>query len=523
MVCKRHTEIPHTSRLFADLLYHFDRVSEFYPNAPFDPHAFRNAAAAIDYPDERRARLVALLREQNGESETLQLLAKSGTNVVVTGQQVGLFSGPAYTLYKALTAVRLARTLTEAGSPTVPIFWLATEDHDLDEVSTCWSFTPTHEPVHLRVDHPRGSDLPVGGIPIEAPPVEALAQSLRGFPFGDEVTELVREAYIPGRSYGEAFAHLLRKLTAPYGLLFFDPMNSGARALAGEFLVKAVDAAPDLTRLLLERNRRLNDGGYHAQVHIEAHTSLFFLIDNGHRLALRQRNGEYAAKDRRFSPQELKDRAASLSPNAALRPVVQDYMMPTVAYIGGPAELAYLAQSAVIYKELLGRMPVSVPRNAFSLIDERSRKLLDRYSLDLDAFFGGEEPLRERMAATLTPPDVQAHFRQVSAATQVHLESLIARLQAFDGSLSAAMRKSAAKIEYQLGKMQKKAAREALRRDTRAQADAAYLFNGIYPHKHLQERFYTILPFLARHGLDLTERLYDSVHTDCPDHHILFL
>jgi len=523
IVCKRHTEIPHTSKLFSDLLYHFDRVSSFYPHAPLDVRGFAAAAKEVDFSAERRGRLVAALRAQGNSGALLEALSKEGTVAVLTGQQVGLFSGPAYSIYKALTAVRLARELTSQGIAAVPVFWPATEDHDLDEVSSAWTFTPAHEPVGLRVEHASKSDIPVGGIPLAGLPLEALGKSMEGFPFGEEVSVLVREWYAPGRTFGEAFAGLLRGLLGRYGMLFFDPMHPESRRLAAPFLARAVDAAPELTEGLLERNRKLAGAGYHAQVHIERTTSLFFLLEGGHRINLRRKNGDYHARERRFEAAYLRDHAEELSPNATLRPVVQDSMFPTVAYIGGPAELAYLAQSEVIYRKLLGRMPVAVPRNAFTLVDERSRKLMHRYGLQLDSFFGGEDHLCGLIAGKLVPPELDALFDEVGAANEANLQRLHGSIEKFDSSLGAAWNKSAAKIQYQLRKMRRKVAREALRRSERAREEGRYLYHLLYPHKHLQERFYSILPFVAGHGFDLMDRLYETVHVDCADHHLLFL
>src|ERR1700722_19012206 len=165
--CIRHTDLPGTSRLFADFTYHFDRVARFYGHDPHDPAALAAAASAIVYPDDRRAAMVQALEAQNGPSASLKLLAQPGTVAVVTGQQVGLFSGPAYTIYKAITAARLARDLTAQGIPAVPIFWLATEDHDFAEVNHAWIFDGSHQPQMLQVA-PAGENgsrqRPVGGI-----------------------------------------------------------------------------------------------------------------------------------------------------------------------------------------------------------------------------------------------------------------------------------------------------------------------------------------------------------------------
>src|SRR5579884_2804763 len=150
--CIRHTELPGTSRLFADFSYHFDRVARFYRYNPHDPDSLRAAAGAINYPADRRAAMVHALAGQNGDSPALARLAEPGTVGVVTGQQVGLFGGPAYTIYKALTAVRLAAQLTREGIPAVPLFWLPTEDHDFAEVNHTYVFGPEHRPILLSVD-----------------------------------------------------------------------------------------------------------------------------------------------------------------------------------------------------------------------------------------------------------------------------------------------------------------------------------------------------------------------------------
>ncbi len=522
IVCKRHTDLPGTSRLFRDLLYHFDRVERFYPHNPLDPASYQAAAKAIDFPAGRRAALIAALKAQNGDSEALHRLAQPGTVAVLTGQQVGLFSGPAYTLYKALTAVRLAAQLSESGVPAVPVFWLATEDHDLAEISHCWTLDTSGHTVRLGV--PDGPpDRPVGGLPIADPPLEALRASLSGFPSGDEIFDKVRAAYAPGISFGQAFTTLLRDLLAGYDLLFFDPMHADSRRLAAPLLSQAVLAAPELSRALLERSRELTAAGYHAQVHFEDHTSLVFLLDDGHRRALRRRDNEYSFGDRKFSAADLAARAESLSPNAILRPVAQDYMFPTVAYIGGPAELAYLAQSEVVYRHLLGRMPVAAPRTGFTLINTRARKLMDRYQLRLESFFGGEDALSEEIAGRLTPPEVASAIASARATTDSSLAQLRGSVAAFDTTLAEALDRGSAKIRYQLEKLERKVGRETMRRNLRAQEESAYLNGLLYPHKHLQERFYTILPFLAQHGTEIVAELYNNVRLDCPDHHIVYL
>jgi bacillithiol biosynthesis cysteine-adding enzyme BshC len=358
-------------------------------------------------------------------------------------------------------------------------------------------------------------------VTLPAPPVGELRAAMEGLPYRDEVLALVEESYRPGATMGDAFGHLLRRILRDFDILQVDPMLPAFRELAAPALSRAVELAPEISDRIIERGRALVAAGYHAQVHVEKQTSLFFLLQDGKRLTLRRDGNEYSQNGRRFSARELMDRAASLSPNALLRPVVQDSMLPTVAYVGGGAEIAYFAQSEVIYAALLGRMPVSVPRCGFTVIDGHSQRLMERYGLKLQDFFQGEEALREHIASRLTPPTVLNAVQEARTAAQSALKRLRCDISQFDPTLGRSLDRSSRKIEYQFEKISRKAGREAMARDARAGRDAASLYGLIYPERHLQERLYSILPFLGQHGLDLIPRIYDSVAPDCSDHKIL--
>lgn len=520
--CVRQTDLPQTSHFFADVLYHPDRVVSFLPHALRDLDAFRAAAAQTQFSERKRADLISALRVQNSSNPLLDQLAQPGTVAIVTGQQAGLFCGPAYTIYKALHAIRLARWLSENGVSAVPVFWVATEDHDFLEVNHLWVFDYGHRPVRVEMRR-TVSGQPVGEVVLADPPVNELAAALDGHPHGDEVAALVRRVYRTGLTMGRAFEELLRGILGRFEILIADPMLPAFRELAAPAIRTAIQNAPELTSRVLERNRELTTAGYHAQVHVEDQTSLVFLLENGKRLTLRRRGAEYHLNGRSFSQQELMDRAASLSPNALLRPVVEDSILPTAAYIGGPAEIAYLAQAQVIYQSILGRMPVPVPRSSFTIIDEHSQKAITRYGLSLSDFFQGEDTLREHIAAKLVPSHLQGVMRESATKVEQAVEQLRAELIGFDPTLAKALGHSARKIQHQFGKIEAKAGREALRRDERATRAAASLSGLIYPERRLQERLYSILPFMAKHGLDLVEKVHGAIQLDCADHRLMVL
>ena len=518
--CVPQSDLPNTTRLFADVLYHPERTAPFYRHPLRGLEAFQTAARQIEFSAERRAALVDALRVQNPESPALLRLAQPGSLAVVTGQQVGLFSGPCYTIYKALHAVKLAAWLSANGLPAVPVFWLATEDHDFAEVNHAWVFGADHQPRKLEMRR-ASLEQPAGNVTLAAPPVRELRAALHGLPFGEEVADMAEETYRAGNTMGKAFNELLRRLLAQFAILYLDPMLPAFRALAAPALASAVKAAGDLTGGVLTRNRELAEAGYHAQVHVEDHTSFVFLLENGKRLGLRRTGDEYVHNSRRFTSQELIDRAASLSPNAILRPVIQDSMLPTVGYIGGPAEIAYLAQSEALYRLLLGRMPVAVPRAGFTMLDGRSAKLMERNHLSLGDFFHGEISLKERIASGLVPATLAGRMRESAATVGSVVAHMRAELAAFDPTLAKALDRSAGKIAYQLAKIERKTGREALRRDEHAARDAAALYGLIYPERHLQERLYSMLPFLAQHGLDLPAAIYQAIELECSDHRVM--
>jgi uncharacterized protein YllA (UPF0747 family) len=236
---------------------------------------------------------------------------------------------------------------------------------------------------------------------------------------------------------------------------------------------------------------------------------------------MRRLNGEYAVEHHKFSTRELAECGAELSPNALLRPVVQDYLLPTTAYIGGPAELAYFAQSQVLYQSLLGRQPAAFPRAAFTLLDERSHQRIVRYRLNPPDLFAGEQALHNAIAARLVPDQLRRRLEETKAAFSGALDLLSGDLRHFDVSLAAALDTSRRKIEYQVGKIARKTATQIMARDEHATRDARSLNGFIFPEKHLQERLYSIVPFIAKFGPGLVDELYSAVRMECPDHQFL--
>ena len=529
--CIRHTEIPSSSRLFTDYLYSFDEVSRFYQHPPLSDQ-LSSAAGQVQITAEHRAALVGALRGQNADagaetSASLDRLAQEDTVVVATGQQVGLYGGPVFAVYKALTAIRTAEELGNQGISAVPVFWLATEDHDLGEVEQTWMLDHENQPFRIEAKTQASADQPVGGVRLTDPGHAAVTAALANLPFGEFAIRLASEAYSEECSFGAGFRALFEQLFGRYGLILLDPMDPAIRRLSAPLLRKAIERAGDLNTELIARSKDLERAGYHAQVHVTEETSPVFLISARQRTALRLHESNYDTGEISYSTPDLlrmlEQNPEQFSPNVLLRPVIQDFLLPTAVYVAGPAELAYLAQAEVIYSSLLGRMPAVVPRAFFTILDARAEKYLGRYELSLLDCFQGADTLREKISRRLIPPGLEQTFEESQSQIEASLDAVGGDLAKFDPTLSAALVNARKKMLYQFGKIQAAVGREGLRRDSRAARGAAYLSNLIFPNNTFQERTYSVLPFLARYGVGFIDRVHQAINPGCHNHQVLVI
>ncbi len=529
-----HTQLPQVPRLFTDYLYHFSQVREFYALDPFREESYEQAARSLSYEDALRRDVLAVLNEQNRQLaapeatlRNLQRLEKPGCCAVVTGQQVGLFTGPAYALYKALTAVKVAATLTERGLEAVPVFWLATEDHDFAEANHCFVQDREGHPQRLEYSEPPSiPDAPVGTIRF-SPAIQSLVESLPALlpdsSFRDSFLQQVSDCYRPGESFGGAFGRLILRLLADYGIIVVDPLEARLHALSARVFREAIASASGIVGDLLERNRLLARAGYPAQVRVAEDSTLLFYYADGRRLPLRLREGQFVSSEgHSYSPEELLEQLQRqpeiFSPNVLLRSLMQDCLLPTLAYVGGPSEVAYLAQAAPLYERILGRMPVLFPRASFTVLDPPASRLLAKYDLTLQTVYEGKQALREKMAARFFPPGLTAVFQKATGSLERSLEEIRQALTQLDPTLAEAAATSGRKMQHQLSTLERKATAAVQNRSEQVERDAARLENSLYPNQTLQERFYGGMAYLARYGPQFLPHLYEQITLQSSGH-----
>jgi bacillithiol biosynthesis cysteine-adding enzyme BshC len=521
---------------------------------PADPFTMDWARTSPTLTDEHRDRLAdALLRQTDRFHAGGAVLAnierlRNGAAAVVSGQQVGLFGGPLLTLLKAATAIRKAQDATkETGREHVPVFWLASEDHDLVEVDQVALLSKTEvETLHLGLD---GSlPLPVGarvlgdrGDEGHAKLQDALekASELLGWA---PVCDVLRECYTPGATLASAFGRLMTTIFAEFGLIVMDAANRDFHALGASTLQYAIENADALEAALLERSKQLEAGGYHAQVLVAEGHSLLFLIEPqagatvndlmkpGLRVPLRKTaGGDWKAGIRVYTSAELLEILAAeperLSPNALLRPVFQDTILPTAAYVGGPAEIAYFAQSAVVYEKALGRITPVLPRLSATLIEPSIAKVMESHEVSFSQAVEAKttEQLALRLGARAMPIEGKRKIAAVGNSLDAELTALSDYMASMDADLGRAADISASKMRYQMDRLRRMAARFETQKEASLLKHATAIELSLYPEGHFQERLVGGVWFLARYGDGLAGLLVEHASQECPGHRVIFL
>jgi bacillithiol synthase len=481
--------------------------------------------------------LVGLLAQQNPSPSAAPALdaLRHGAGTVVTGQQVGLFGGPLFTPFKAATAVARAQHATAAGRPHETIFWLAAEDHDFAEIDHV-VFPAGKELCTLTYASRQesGAARPVGRIVLDEsilPLVEQAGEILGASPAMDALAR----AYRPGQTLAQAFGNFYRTVFASEGLQVVDASGRAFHRMGAPVLHAALERADELHEALLERNRALETAGYHAQVAVTEQSSLLFLIDDqtGARMALKRQRasakepgGLWQAGQQSHSTADLvgilESEPERISPSALLRPVFQDYLLATSMGVGGPAEIAYFAQSGVLYERILGRQTPVVPRLAATLVEPPIRALLEKHELTVREIWGVDAAsLAQRLAERAIPAEGKQRVDAASSALEEQLDALVVWMQSLDQGLGQSAETAAGKMRYQMERLRRLAENFQLQRESSLGRHSQTISNAIFPDGEMQERVHGAAYYFARHGLELSEMLVEQAAAGCTGHLVL--
>ena len=492
------SQLPGMNSLFLDYIENSEKVREFYPP--------RDRVRKLNLP--HRKDLCRILQKQNeaiGNPHTRALVEKMERDqsyAVVTGQQVGLLTGPMYTMWKALSAIRYARKAeAERGIDCVPVFWMATEDHNWHEIMHFSLLREDYELVQFSLkEHLFLKRQPTGAVPANDEEVRKIL--LRAF--REIALPEVKKFYSTG-TLAEAFARTLLWLLKDQPVLILDPSDPELKRLAAPFFERFFQEKTRLMEALRSQNERLERENFPVQVKMEENHLPLFYLEGSDRLHVR--DDDAAAK---LPPEKL-------SPSALLRPLFQDYLLPTLAYFGGPAEIAYFAQLHPWYEIMQIEQPPVLPRASISLVPTRIKKFLESKNLKPEELFLKDEVLMDALIRNQEWDETRAAVKSLKEEINQHLEKIKSNAEKIDATLKKSVETAERKVNYQIQKLERRTFLALARKNQTLAEQIRKAKNVLYPEERLQERSLNIFSFASRLPY-LMEEVRDKMDIEAKGH-----
>ncbi len=527
------------SGLFIDYIRNYSGVKDFFSGDPRKKNTWKTHFDKLDSEEYSRPQLKGILEKQNKKFVNQKLLKKllsklddPRSAVVITGQQTGLFLGPLYTVYKAVSAVKLAAKLeVEYGRPVVPLFWMEIDDHDFDEVRRFYLLSQKGELKKFDYsDEFEDIAIPIKDRTISSQ-ITGLMDEIAGlFSPTDNVQgalESLRSIYVPGMTFSDVFIRYFRNSFPELPLLFVNPGDGDIKRLAKPFYEKVLLRHKQVKQALLKQSKSLQNKAYRTQVEVNPGNLHLFIIKDKERRRLEM--SDVFNKDQ-LSTEKQHDRVKdfvddvveSLSPDVLLRPLLQDFLFPTAAYVAGPSEICYLAQLKKLYADLQIVMPVIYPRWSGTVIDEKTNNFLRSKDISLQRFLEGElDDIFNEIVRNSTQSKYEEEFESISAAVAGNLEILKDSAKELDKTLVNLVDQSENKIQYQLNKIYNRF-RNSLQAVNKVTVDRSKRAGNILkPQNRLQERVFPVTNFLLRYGNEFPRFIEDSITTETDKHHVI--
>ena len=516
-------KLPGIKKLAGDYVYSFASLAPFFSGDPTERSAWTAAIARTQAHPRRPAELAALIRAQQQRRGASGATVAAGARLadpravaIVTGQQAGLFGGPVYTILKALTAITLAEQVSrDHGVTAVPVFWIEAEDHDWDEVRSCTVLDAEMTPRTVALPSRSGEPVPVAAIAVDEQIHQALAELEQVLPateFRDTLLNDLRAAYAPGTGMSEAFGRVLERVLGDYGLVVYDASDPAAKPLVGDLFARELSAPGRTATLASAAGAELTARGYHAQVQpADLHGVSLFKLDGARR----------PIPQPAALVQEAADRPATFSPGVLLRPIVQDTVLPTVCYVAGPNELAYLGQLRKVYEQFGVPMPLMYSRATATVLDSAAMRFLSKYNVPFDALQSKDDGPLNELLKTQIPPEVEEALAAASRGVDEGMRRVCEALPLLDPTLEGAAKNTLGKIQKDLETLQGKTIQAAKKKNETLRRQFQRTRALAFPDGHPQERTIAFIWFLNQYGQAFVERLKQELPLDMGTHWVV--
>lgn len=522
------------SRLFRDYTEDPESLAPFFNGDYRSDDDLRAACDRAASSLRNREGLVAAMQAQashlgiaDSSAPLLAKLANPRASVVVTGQQLGLFGGPLYTLYKTLSTIQLATRLeTLTGQPVVPVFWLEGEDHDFEEVASA-GFIEGDSAVRIGYAPEEESETAVGRHLITEAiggTLDRLEASLPPTEFRDGIMDMLRAAYAPGRSMLQAFVDVQEALLGPGRIAYISPDDPDLKDLAAPLFEKEITDFASSSAALADVSAKLA-GTWHAQVTTDP-TNLFLHGDNRRTALDAKANGTFETRDgESFTRDALVDLlradAGAFSPNVVMRPLMQDWLLPTAAYVAGPGEVAYFAQFKPLYEWADIPMPVIFPRASVTLLEGRIKRVLDKQDLDIPTFDARVDELFHELVLSRMETDLETAFKDASSPLHEAVNSIKPTVEAVDRSLVKAVEALRATMMKEWNQMKGRVLKAEKQQHDVLKGQLERASGSLFPSGIPQERYVSPIYFANKYGLEFFHSLPERLDLDTSSHQVL--
>jgi bacillithiol biosynthesis cysteine-adding enzyme BshC len=529
-------QLPWINRLASDYARDFERLAPFYRGSPAHAADWTAAIERAQRHARPRSEVAAILHAQQARRgapaearSAAAQVADARTVAVVTGQQAGVFGGPLFTLLKALSAIALAEHVrTTYRIPAVAVFWVDAEDHDWDEVRSCGVLDAELARQSVTVpDVPGAHQEAVGRLRFDdqiGAAIDALFTAMPATEFSADVRERLQHAYHTGAGVAEAFAGWMESLFGSRGLIVFDSSDPAAKPLVAELLAREVEFAGATVAAATAAGAELAGRGYHAQVSASPGSLALFSLKNG-RQPMRAQDDSVVVGDqaepRAAVAARVRHSPADFAPNVLLRPLVQDTLFPTVCYVAGPSELAYLGQLRSVYEAFGIPMPLVHPRASATIVDGNAWRFLNRPDVTFAALKAQDESALNALLEASLPPSVDAAFDDAQRALASQMDRVTAEMGRVDATLAGAAQSVAGRMHDDLQKLRGKVVQAAKRKDDVLRRQFRHAQAQAFPSGRPQEREVGGVYFLNKYGVSLIERLAADLPPDIGTHWVL--
>lgn len=535
----KFSEIPGNPELFTNYVENFERVKEFFISNFRDESFLIKNLENFNKSIEHREKLVSILRKQYSSENISEQTKKNidaflseNTFAVVTGQQLGILTGPLYTIYKIITAIKLSEQLKEKYPELnfVPVFWLEGDDHDFDEVN--WIKILDNENSLTKIVYDDGLDAetnrgPIGNYQFDLTIdnfIEKISAALRETEFKSDLINLIKRFYYAGATFKSAFVGLIKEFFDNKGLIIFDPQDIEVKDWLKDIFKKDIESYRFISEELILRSARLEEK-YHAQVKIKP-INLFYIEDNGRYLVEPSLNDfRLKGKRKKFTLEqlvaEIDSNPEKFSPNVILRPICQDFIFPTTHYVAGPSEICYHPQIYPYYAIHNLTPPILFPRASATVIEEKVQKILNKYNLKLLDFFTDVEALAINITDKNSEIVVNELFDKTISELHKPFEELKENLIKIDPTLEDVV-KNAENKTYQALDIVKEKALNAQRKKNEIIFRQIYKTSNIlYPDENLQEREINFIYFANKYSLNFIDYMFNKLDINLFEHQIV--